>query len=110
MLPSARLNAGDAGSLIAHQKHRLQEGRGLLRSRLDPIVDEMVSDTIPQLKRLSLARKRRLISELVDEVYGDPVRRGGVATALAMRMDHFRQHPDTARSWTEVKARLQRKK
>ncbi len=74
------------------------------------IIKAMVSETIPQLKTLSLARKRRLISELVDEVYGAPVRPGGVANALAKRMDHFRQHPNSGRTWAEVKARLRRKK
>ena len=70
---------------------------------------EMVSETIPQLKTLSLARKRRLISELVDEVFGETVRRGAVANALGARIDHFRTNSDSARSWTEVKAKLRRK-
>ncbi len=70
----------------------------------------MVSETIPQLKTLSLASKRRLIHELVEQVYGEPVRRGGVADALEARVKHFRQKPGSARSWTAVKTKLRRAK
>lgn len=70
----------------------------------------MVSDAIPQLKKLSLARKRRLIAELVEEVYGEPVRGGAVSNALDARVKYFREKPDSARTWTEVKARLRRRK
>jgi hypothetical protein len=66
----------------------------------------MVTETIPQLKLLSLAKKRRLISELLAEVYGDPVSDVELDKALAARVMHFRRNPGSARSWTEVKARL----
>ena len=70
----------------------------------------MVTETIPQLKRLSLAKKRKLIAELVDEVYGEPVKEVVLARALEARIDHYRQNPESARSWSAVKARLRRRK
>jgi hypothetical protein len=70
----------------------------------------MVTDTIPQLKALSLAKKRRLISELLDEVFGHPVREPELAAALAARIEHFRKNPGSARSWSAVKARLRSRK
>ncbi|HYR57997.1 MAG TPA: addiction module protein [Chthoniobacteraceae bacterium] len=66
----------------------------------------MLTETIPQLKSLSLAKKRRLISELLDEVYGAPVTEPELANALGERLAKFRANPATARSWSEVKARL----
>ena len=70
----------------------------------------MVTETIPQLKSLSLAKKRRLIAELLDDVFGEQVREPELAGALAARLAHFRRNPDSARNWTEVKARLRGKK
>lgn len=66
----------------------------------------MIAETIPQLKGLSLTKKRRLISELLDEVFGEPVREPELAAALAGRVAHFRKNPGSARSWASVKARL----
>ena len=74
-----------------------------LRPRILPA---MIADTIPQIKTLSVARKRRLIAELLDELYGDPVREGELAKALAERTAHFRRNPGSARRWAKVKARL----
>ena len=70
----------------------------------------MVTETIPQLKTLSLSQKRRLIAELVDEVYGEPVQEEELAEALEERVAHYRQHPASARSWSEEKARLRRRR
>jgi hypothetical protein len=71
---------------------------------------KMVADSIPQLKSLSLAKKRRLIAELLDEVYGVPVEEREIVGALNTRVEHFRQNPGSARSWDGVKARLKKKK
>lgn len=68
----------------------------------------MITDSIPQLRTLSLAKKRRLISELLDEVFGAPVIDPAVAAALAARVAHYRKDRRSARSWAEVKARLRR--
>jgi hypothetical protein len=68
----------------------------------------MVTETIPQLKSLSLAKKRLLISELLAEVYGEPVRDREVSDALSARLKHYRENPGTAKTWTEVKARLRK--
>ena len=70
----------------------------------------MVTETIPQLKSLSLAKKRVLISELLGEVFGEPVQEPEVSAALEARLAHYRGHPGSARNWTEVKAGLRRKK
>jgi hypothetical protein len=74
------------------------------------ILFAMVTETIPQLKTLSLAKKRRLIAELVDEVFGEPVQVTPLSQALAARVAHYHRHPDSARSWAAVKARLRRRK
>ena len=70
----------------------------------------MITETIPQLKTLSLDKKRRLIAELLDEVFGEAVRERVLSGALTARVAHFRQHPGSARNWTSVKNRLLRKK
>ena len=75
-----------------------------------PIVTRMVTETIPQLKSLSLAKKRLLISELLSEVFGEPVEEPELADALAARVAHYRRNPDSGRTWAEVKARLRRRK
>ena len=70
----------------------------------------MITETIPQLKTLSLDKKRRLIAELLDEVFGEAVRERVLSAALTARVAHFRRHPGSARNWTSVKNRLLRKK
>lgn len=70
----------------------------------------MVTDSIPQLKALSLAKKRRLISELIDDVFGQPVADRALAEALATRVEHYRKNPSSGRSWNAVKARLRARK
>lgn len=70
----------------------------------------MISETIPHWKKLSLAKKRRLISEMVDEVYGEPVQKADLADALQTRIDHYHRHPGSARTWVSVKARLRKRK
>ena len=75
-----------------------------------PIVTRAVTGTIPQLKSLSLAKKRPLISGLLGEVFGEPVVEPDLADALAARVAHYRRNPDSGRTWAEVKARLRRGK
>ena len=70
----------------------------------------MVTETIPQLKSLSLAKKRVLIAELLGEVFGEPVQEPELADALAARIAHFRRNPGSGRSWADVKAKLRSKK
>ncbi len=70
----------------------------------------MVTETIPQLKTLSLAKKRHLIEELIAEVYGEPVKDEPIASALAARVKHYKNNPESGKSWSEVKARLRTKR
>ena len=70
------------------------------------IVAQMVGDSIPQLKKLSRAKKRELIGELVDEVFGEPVRERVLSKALSARLEHFRHNPKSAKTWESVKARF----
>jgi hypothetical protein len=70
----------------------------------------MVADSIPELKNLSLAKKRRLIAELLDEVYGEAVTEPVVVKALEARMAHARRNPASVRSWEDVKVRIRRKR
>ena len=72
-------------------------------------LQSMVTETIPQLKTLSLAKKRRLISELLAEVYGEPVQEKAISDALEKRVEHYRENPASAKRWADVKARLRRK-
>jgi putative addiction module component (TIGR02574 family) len=73
-------------------------------------MQRMVTETIPQLRALSLAKKRILISELVDEVYGSPVEDKALTAALNERIANYHANPSSAKSWTEVKARLRKKR
>jgi hypothetical protein len=59
----------------------------------------MMADSIPQLKSLSVAKKRRLIVELLDVLYGAPVKDRDVAAALGERGEHFRSTPASGRDW-----------
>jgi hypothetical protein len=70
----------------------------------------MVTETIPQLKTLSAARKRRLIEELIAEAYGEPVKEPKLENALRRRLAHARRNPGTIKSWAEVKAGLRNAK
>ena len=70
----------------------------------------MVTETIPQLKTLSAARKRRLIEELIAEAYGEPVKEPQLKRALQRRVAHARRNPETTISWSEVKAGLRKGK
>jgi hypothetical protein len=82
--------------------------RGLAALRSPAYNMPMVTETIPQLQSLSLAKKRILISELLDEVYGETVTDEGVADALSERISRYRANPSSAKSWTDVKARLRK--
>lgn len=66
----------------------------------------MVMETIPQLRKLSAAKKRRLIEELIDDAYGEPVKEPKVKRALQQRLAHARRNPGTVKTWAEVKAGL----
>ncbi len=60
----------------------------------------MVTETIPQLKSFSREKKRRLISELLDEVYGERE----LAGALAARVAHARRKPGSVNSGADESA------
>lgn len=70
----------------------------------------MVSDAIPQLKTLSAAQKRKLVAELIDELWGEPVTDPKIVRALSVRLAHYRKNPQSARPWSEVKKRLRARK
>lgn len=65
----------------------------------------MITELIPQLQSLSLAKKRVLISELLAEVYGEPVEESELASALNERIEHYRANPATGKSWAEGTAK-----
>lgn len=70
----------------------------------------MVADAIPQLKTFSVAQKRKLVAELIEELWGEPVTEPKLMRALSARLARYRKNPSSARPWSEVKKRLRARK
>jgi putative addiction module component (TIGR02574 family) len=69
----------------------------------------MIAETIPQLKNLSREEKLILVEEIWNELASDPEAfppREDHIQIVRERMAHFRENPDSASPWNEVKARI----
>lgn len=70
----------------------------------------MILEQLPQVQQLSADDKFRLWEELWDAAASDkdrwPVREDHVEL-LKARFEHYRQHPETASAWDEVKKRFE---
>lgn len=67
--------------------------------------DEIIADSIPELKNLTSAEKLQLASELWYEVEGERVVEipEQIREVLDARMEEYRKDPSTARPWSEVR-------
>jgi len=70
----------------------------------------VITERFPELERLSIEEKIVLISELWDDVYGEEWDRSGfdsrIVQELERRAAHHRRHPESARSWDDIKRDL----
>jgi len=69
----------------------------------------MIAERIPALKNLSTEEKLILVGELWDELAAQPdafPRREDHVKLLQQRLDHYREHPEDAAAWEDVKARI----
>jgi putative addiction module component (TIGR02574 family) len=69
----------------------------------------MIAERIPELKNLSPEEKLILVGELWEELASRadafPPRQDHIGL-LKDRLDHYRQHPEDAAAWSDVKARI----
>lgn len=68
----------------------------------------MIVETIPEIGRLSAEEKLTLANELFEELDcgEDAPIDPAIVQLLEARMEHYRKHPATARSWEDVKKDL----
>lgn len=69
----------------------------------------MITDRIPDLKRLSPEEKLALAGELWSELAAQPgsfLPREDHVQLLRQRLEHYRQHPEDITAWNDLKARI----
>jgi putative addiction module component (TIGR02574 family) len=68
----------------------------------------MILEKVPEVKRLSVDEKWRLIDELWQELVprAEHEPRAEIVELLEARMAEYRQNPALASPWSEVKSRL----
>ncbi len=80
----------------------------------------MIAERLPQLAAMSLEEKWEVFRELDEELHQqaitgddpqlhDPETAAAVKELLESRTAHYREHPETARPWEEVRARLKQR-
>jgi putative addiction module component (TIGR02574 family) len=69
----------------------------------------MILEKLPDVQRLSIAEKWLLIEELWEQLVPRPESEPNPAmiALLEARMAEYRENPELASSWNDVKARLQ---
>ena len=70
----------------------------------------MILETLPAVQKLSPREQSQLVEELWDRwlPIDDEETRAAIAELLDARMAHYRQHPETASVWADVKQRIER--
>lgn len=70
----------------------------------------MILETLPAVMQLNSQQRSQLVEELWEEWLprDDDESHAAIVTLLEARMAHYRQHPETASTWDEVKARIER--
>ncbi len=72
----------------------------------------MIAERLPELATMSREDKWAVYHELGEELHETeeadetPEFKAAVIELLEARMQHYREHPETARPWEEVRARL----
>ena len=70
----------------------------------------MILETLPAVQQLSPREQSQLVEELWERwlPHDDEESRAAVVELLNARIAHYRQHPETASTWEEVKQRIER--
>ena len=70
----------------------------------------MILETLPAVMQLNSQQRSQLVEELWEEWLprDDDDTRAAIVGLLDARMSHYREHPETASSWDEVKQRIER--
>ena len=70
----------------------------------------MILETLPAVMELNSEQRSQLVEELWEEWLprDDDDTRAAIVALLDARMAHYRQHPETASSWDEMKQRIER--
>jgi len=69
----------------------------------------MIAEKIPAVQKLTPAERLQLAAELwgsVEESQGEIPMADEFKQLLDTRFEHYRQHPDTAVTWDELKRRM----
>lgn len=69
----------------------------------------MILETLPAVQQLSPQEQSQLVEELWERWLprDDEATRGATVAFLEARMAHYRQHPETASAWEDVKQRIE---
>ncbi len=70
----------------------------------------MILETIPAVMQLNSQQRSQLVEELWEDWLPrhDEESHSATVALLEARMAHYRQHPETASTWDEVKQRIER--
>ena len=70
----------------------------------------MILETLPAVQQLSPQEQSQLVEELWERWLprDDEETRVATVALLEARMAHYRQHPETASTWQDVKQRIER--
>ncbi len=70
----------------------------------------MILETLPAVMQLNSQQRTQLVEELWEQWLprDDDESNAAIVALLEARMAHYRQHPETAKTWDEVKARIER--
>ena len=68
----------------------------------------MILETLPAVQKLSPSEQSQLVEELWDRWLprDDEPTNAAIVELLQARMEHYRQHPESAVTWDEVKQRI----
>jgi putative addiction module component (TIGR02574 family) len=70
----------------------------------------MILETLPAVQRLTPREQSQLVEELWDQWLprDDDATRAAIVELIEARMAHYRQHPESAPTWDDVKQRIER--
>ncbi len=70
----------------------------------------MILETLPSVQKLSPSEQSQLVEELWERWLprDDEPTNAAIVELLEVRMEHYRQHPETASTWDDVKQRIER--
>ena len=84
--------------------------RRFANRRISTQRQSMILEKLPAVQQLTPGEKSQLVEELWEQWLprDDEATSAAIVELLESRMAHYRQHPETASTWDEVKQRIER--